>query len=54
MCLDGGKIGRNRAAKATQQSEPRPIERESGSWFQYGACSATIGTEFGSHLGNVR
>jgi signal transduction histidine kinase len=34
-------------------ARPRFIERKSSSWFQNGACSASIGTEFGNHLGNV-
>ena len=53
VCPNEGKIGRNRLVKATRRPETRLIERKTGSWFQNGACSATIGAEFGSYLGNV-
>lgn len=53
VCPNEVKIGRNRVVKATRRPETRLIERKTGSWFQNGACSATIGAEFGSYLGNV-
>ena len=40
--------------KAIRLPETCLIDLITGSWFQNGACSATIGAEFGNYLGNVR
>jgi hypothetical protein len=53
VCLDGAEIVRDQVATASRRSVPRSIQRKSRLRFQNRTCSATIGTEFGSHLGNV-
>jgi len=53
VCPDGAKIVLNQMATASLRSVLRFIQRNTRLWFPCGTCSATIGTEFGSHLGNV-
>ncbi|MDA1091544.1 MAG: hypothetical protein O3A85_14695, partial [Proteobacteria bacterium] len=51
------KLGFLRHSVLNKQHTESPripyIYREYSSWFQVGARLATIGAEFGSHLGNV-
>ena len=44
---------RNRVPNAVRWSKAWSCGRECSSRFHAGACSATIGAEFGSYLGNV-
>lgn len=53
VCPNEVESDRNRAPKAVQWSKVRSSGRELCSRFQNGARSATIGSEFGSYLGNV-
>ena len=53
VCPNEVESDRNRVPKAVRRSKDRFSGRECDKWLQNGACSATIGDEFGSYLGNV-
>lgn len=53
VCPIGAKSGRTQPIVAVLRLEARPMNRIRNSRFLEGANSASIGTEFGGHLGNV-
>ena len=53
VCPNEVGSDRNRVPKAVRRSKALPSGWECSSWFHAGACSATIGAEFGTYLGNV-
>ena len=56
VCLDRAKIAETQRQtqldRASAAKNPF-FKRKHNLWFQDGACLATIGAEFRSHLGNV-
>lgn len=53
VCPNEVKSDRNRVPNAARWSKARSSGPECRLLFQNGACSATIGSECGSHLGNA-
>ncbi len=53
VCPDGEEPDRIRLSMARCPAQPEQIRTTSGSRFFETACSATIGDQFGCHLGNV-
>ena len=53
VCPEQRKSGKVRLLKAIQPPKPPFAGRQSYSCFPHGASFASIGAEFGSHLGNI-